>query len=84
MDVEFVMGMSYHPPLGFQKKGHHEPYWVSKCHRWHVRPGNFGTMILTDKDRDNCVHVVKGKMPGVYKKVEEILSAHPREYSYEN
>lgn len=88
--ISWDMGTSYHPPVGFQKRGHNEFYWVSSCNRWHVRPGNFGTtacgihyMILTDRDRDNCIHVVKGKMPEVEAMIEEILSSHPREYSYE-
>ncbi len=71
--VEFQTCTSYHPPVGFQKKGHNEFYYSSKCGRWHARQGNFGTMILTDK-RTSEKHVVKGRMPEVETAVRAILA----------
>jgi hypothetical protein len=70
--TQWIIGTSYHMPLGFSKKGTHECYWVSACGRWHVRQGNYGTMILTDRHK-NVTHVVKGKMPEVEAKIEQML-----------
>jgi hypothetical protein len=62
--IDFQMHTTYHPPLGFAKRGHNEFCFVSKCGRWHARQGNYGHMILTDR-KNNQVHAVKGKMPEV-------------------
>jgi hypothetical protein len=67
---KFSMWTTYHPPLGFSRKGHNEFVFVSDCGRWHARQGNFGTMILTDR-RQNSTHVIKGKMPDVEKFVRD-------------
>ena len=62
--MEFLMSSQYHPPFGRQKRGTHTFCWISKCSRWHVRVGNFGTMIVRDRHHD-VVHVVVGEMPDV-------------------
>ena len=57
--------------------------WVSKNNRWHARTGSSGTMILTDRknqhptDRGSMqgVYVVKGKLPEVEAKIEELTAA---------
>lgn len=71
----FEMWTPYHPPVGFQKKGHNEAYFLIRCRRWHARQGNFGTMILTDRINSK-VHVVHGKMPEVEAKMRDILTEH--------
>lgn len=74
MAVRFEIWTSYHPPVGFQKRGRSEVYWLSTCRRWHARVGNFGTIILTDRD-NQVIHVVKGKMPEVEAFVKELTSS---------
>ncbi len=46
--------------------------FVSRCHRWHARQGNYGTMILTDRTTSEMI-VVKGKMPEVIAEVNRRL-----------
>jgi hypothetical protein len=59
-----------------------EFHYVSQNGRWHVRQGNGGTMILTDRfnahPQSNAAiqgkFIVKGKIPEVVEKIEQITA----------
>lgn len=69
--VKFTIWTSYHQATGFKRRGHNEFYFLSDCHRWHARKGNFGQMVVTDRV-NNVVHLVKGKMPEVQAFVDNL------------
>ena len=62
------------------KRGRRPPEASFSSHdgRWYVRPGNYSTMILTDR-RSNKTHVVQGTtLPEVEDKIAEILAEETR------
>lgn len=77
-----IMGTSAPSYTGGGDRAPTEFHYVSENDRWHVREGNNGTMILTDRHNSHPQSsasvqgkfVVKGKIPEVEAKIEEITA----------
>ncbi len=72
--IEFLTHSEYHPAVGFEKSGHTETVFLSRCGRFYARIGVTGYMILKDR-KANEIYPVKGKMPEVIAKATELAAA---------